>query len=943
MERQHRRWSGRAFSLLLACPLAVPAEAQLEADEHTLLLLRFDGEVIGVAGEVPVELAGTSFESGVHGQGLRVDGLDRVIFGAAGELAPASGTVEFWIRPSWNGIDGQTRTFFSLETGGVTELWFEKDGADNLVFIIRFPDSEAFQAHHLGSWNAFEWHHLAATWEIPGAMRVYTDGFERVAHQASAQDLLDPLPALLSIGGKNGAFQAEGVLDELRISDVARSAAEIARSFLDGVGVSSIEVRPLTDGMYPTWRQTPGLSAVTALGDLELPPGTALWSVSDPLVAAVDSSGRVTALAPGSFEVQAEVAGVQDAAAIQVLAPARPPEHETVDEYLATPAAGHLHEIPVLVLRYLPTADGTNLDVSWDPDFFDLNPLTLDALRARIDAFDRRVKFMLEEGSRFRGHARPDAPHSLGYRVIEYLTVYEPTPPGQTLGTPVQGLPIYLPDYEAIFERFGVEELVNERGVREIWFWSGGLTPDFPSYDPVIHTPDRLRGSWESNLSSPVTGDISNSDRDPTDLPVYEHAYVVYGQNFRRSQAEAVHNHGHQLEAMLSHANERQDGNTELFWQRFVGRDADFSWVQGRCGDTHHPPNALADYDYLNPTPVASDILDWLPEGGPTTLVDADTWGDIPYAWPDGPPPVQRVESQWYVLWMQSMPGFENRLPFGSEVLTNWWAFTADWDGSILAGMGLHAPVTPTGAGFVLVADRDIEIDSPVAGAGDLHANGDIRLLKGRKKELACDLFAVNDVRVERGNVLDGSITAGGEVSVERGAEVLGPIAPHASVAELPLPAPSFTAGGPDRTVPEKGALGLDPGSYGRVLVRRGGTLRLRAGSTFFEELVTEQDAVLDCDVSAGSVVLNVVERLVLDSGVELTTGAGEAGSERIELTTLQEEPLTVSQRSLVLGTLVASEASVTLARGSRLIGTLWAAEIEVEPGAGFAPHASGR
>ena len=48
-------------------------------------------------------------------------------------------------------------------------------------------------------------------------------------------------------------------------------------------------------------------------------------------------------------------------------------------------------------------------------------------------------------------------------------------------------------------------------------------------------------------MSSPLTGDISNSNRDNTDLPIYNSTYTVYGQNFRRSHAEAVHNHGHQL------------------------------------------------------------------------------------------------------------------------------------------------------------------------------------------------------------------------------------------------------------------------------------------------------------------------------------------------------------------------------------------------------------
>ena len=98
-------------------------------------------------------------------------------------------------------------------------------------------------------------------------------------------------------------------------------------------------------------------------------------------------------------------------------------------------------------------------------------------------------------------------------------------------------------------------------------------------------------------MSSPLTGDISNSNRDNTDLPVYNSTYTVYGQNFRRTQAEAVHNHGHQLEAILSHVNHLQYGNTDLFWKKFVGQDENEDFITGRVGWTHMPPNTTKHYD----------------------------------------------------------------------------------------------------------------------------------------------------------------------------------------------------------------------------------------------------------------------------------------------------------------------------------------------------------
>ncbi len=178
-------------------------------------------------------------------------------------------------------------------------------------------------------------------------------------------------------------------------------------------------------------------------------------------------------------------------------------------------------------------------------------------------------------------------------------------------------------------------------------------------------------------MSSPLTGDISNSNRDNTDLPVYGSTYTLYGYNFRRSQAEALHNHGHQVEALFGHAATLQDGNSDLFWKQFVGQDRMGNFVTGRCGWTHMPPNTTTDYDYLNPTLVSSDIADWTPDGtGLTEPVNVDTWGTRSFAWPDGNSSFpQRVETQWYIHWWQSVPGYGNDIRLGTDYMTNWWSF----------------------------------------------------------------------------------------------------------------------------------------------------------------------------------------------------------------------------------------------------------------------------
>jgi hypothetical protein len=70
--------------------------------------------------------------------------------------------------------------------------------------------------------------------------------------------------------------------------------------------------------------------------------------------------------------------------------------------------------------------------------------------------------------------------------------------------------------------------------------------------------------------------------------------------------------------------------------------------------------------------------------------VNAATWGTLEYRWPEGTEPKPKTESQYYIYWMQNMPGFQNKIPFGTRELNNWWEFTADWDKAMQSRLGLY-------------------------------------------------------------------------------------------------------------------------------------------------------------------------------------------------------------------------------------------------------------
>jgi alpha-tubulin suppressor-like RCC1 family protein len=201
-------------------------------EDHTLLRLRFDGTLAGESGEQPTQASGVTFEPGVAGSGVRVSGSDRLAYASADNFNAEAGTIEFWVKPRWNGDDQTHHFFFALGN----QLMLLKDGADNLRFILRMDDSEANQAYSLRAWTADEWHHIAVTWTVPGVMRTYVDGEAVISHASSAQDLITETPAELFVGRFDSQFGsyptgsvADAVIDDLRISDRARSAEELAR------------------------------------------------------------------------------------------------------------------------------------------------------------------------------------------------------------------------------------------------------------------------------------------------------------------------------------------------------------------------------------------------------------------------------------------------------------------------------------------------------------------------------------------------------------------------------------------------------------------------------------------------------------------------------------------------------------------------------------------
>lgn len=347
-----------------------------------------------------------------------------------------------------------------------------------------------------------------------------------------------------------------------------------------------------------------------------------------------------------------------------------------VSTYLSTPAAGYTKLVPVVLVTHIPTRDGSTLDLAeanypFRPPEWRNNSVA--DLIAYIETINIRKKFILEEMSRFRGYKLPENAPYLGYKVVAHYIFYEALPLDSRTNPfdPNQ----QMVDFTALMNKIDGQTWVDTESVQEFWF-NNYFNEKFQF--------------WESNMSSPTTGDISNSDQFPGDLPVYSSTYVIYGTNYHRTQAEAVHNHGHQIERMLDYVDRLHSRSSDLFWGSFVGGLPPS--VPGRCGWTHQPPNTTIDYGYSDMTIVNVDCEDWRPDGlGTKVPVNSAYFDTLSYAWPDGKINIpQRAETQFYIWWGQNMPGNNNQIPYGSTTMENWWRIIGDWDFAITNSIKLY-------------------------------------------------------------------------------------------------------------------------------------------------------------------------------------------------------------------------------------------------------------
>ena len=339
--------------------------------------------------------------------------------------------------------------------------------------------------------------------------------------------------------------------------------------------------------------------------------------------------------------------------------------------------------IPVVVVNYYPTLNGVDIDTKRAPGLNSTSAVTIRDLKNKTIDYLSLTKFGLEEGSKFRGYNNPSQTSNVSFKIVKYVNVYEikrglKDKQDAYMNAQDKLTPDYQPDYFDVFNKLNLQSLVENGGVKEVWFSLRPLSWGYPVVKDSLNngiTAANFLNLPESNMSSPLSGDVSNSYRMSNDLPVYNKTYVVYGYNLETNPGNNIHNRGHQIEAQMSHLDSR-------FWGSYSNPTDGYA-DSTHLGCTHKPPNTNRDYDWNNKTSTLSDIEDWKPTGGNKKLINSDRWINATLSTMPSVPTItydynKDAQYKWLIFWMQSIPGYNN----GITGVNDWWDLFYNWDNS---------------------------------------------------------------------------------------------------------------------------------------------------------------------------------------------------------------------------------------------------------------------
>ena len=210
-------------------------------DANTLALWYLD-DMVGVVaqdetGNYPLSFKGPgepawTADSKCGAGACQFDGLDDLLQNSTLlDVVPASGTVEFWFRPSstlTTATAGNIRFInkYSSSTHNMI-IWF-RGSADatrkgRICIYISAGAQEGWASSTTTTWTAGTWYHIAGTWGATG-LKLYVNGvLEGPGAYAGSWDDGTYTNFIIGRHAVSGADPFDGTMDEIRVSNIQRT------------------------------------------------------------------------------------------------------------------------------------------------------------------------------------------------------------------------------------------------------------------------------------------------------------------------------------------------------------------------------------------------------------------------------------------------------------------------------------------------------------------------------------------------------------------------------------------------------------------------------------------------------------------------------------------------------------------------------------------------
>lgn len=238
---------------------------------------------------------------------------------------------------------------------------------------------------------------------------------------------------------------------------------------------------------------------------------------------------------------------------------------------------------------------------------------------------------------------------------------------------------------------------------------------------------------------------------------------------------------------------------------------------------------------------------------------------------------------------------------------------------------------------YVLLANDDIEINSPAMLEGNIHSNEDVEFARGSNRTYPVNISAVNEVEIAQKNTIDGDVSA---PYIDNEGTITG------SVNLLPIDAvflpdlPDITPNNDDRNI--SGTVTLAPGAYGEITVRKNATLNLSAGNYHLQHLEIEKNATVNLDATNGEVNLYIADEIEFKGSGEFNAFDGPNPTNKVTIWSGYTKSMKVRNNGVFNGcNLIAPFATVVFQKNSFFKGSVSAEAIELQKDATVVGHFS--